>query len=278
MRRSPYQSFSAALIMALTFFAISVFAFLSLVSINLIDYLGSRPQLTVFFADTATSEEINTLRHKIEATGKTISVNYISKNDALGIYKQQNKKDPILLDLVTADVLPASLEIQASKPEYLSTLIPMVKKSGNIEQIIYQQDIVDKLVAWTNALRMVGIAVISVLVLVSIFVILTIIGIKITIRREEIEIMKLIGATNWFIRTPFVLEGMMYGFFGAVIGWTTTYGIILILTPQIEAFLQGIPIFPIPYLTAIAIFGFEILIACFLGGLASFMAVVRYLK
>lgn len=278
MRRSPYQSFSAALIMALTFFAISVFAFLSVVSINLIDYLESRPQLTVFFSDAATPSEIAILKKKIEATGKTISVRYVSKKDALQIYKEQNKKDPVLLDLVTADILPASLEIQTSKAEYLSTLIPMVKKSGNIEQIIYQQDIVDKLVAWTNALRLVGIVVISVLVLVSIFVILTIIGIKITVRREEIEIMKLIGATNWFIRTPFVLEGMMYGFFGALIGWSVTYGIILILTPQIEAFLQGIPIFPIPYVTAAIILGGEILIACFLGGIASFMAVVRYLK
>lgn len=278
MRRSPYQSFSAALIMALTFFAISVFAFLSLVSINLIDYLESRPQLTVFFSDTATPDEINALKQKIEATGKTISVHYVSKKDALGIYKEQNKTDPVLLDLVTADVLPASLEIQTTKAEYLSSLIPIVKSSGNIEQIIYQQDIVDKLVAWTNALRIVGIAVISVLVLVSIFVILTIIGIKITIRREEIEIMKLIGASNWFIRTPFVLEGMMYGLFGALVGWSITYGIILILTPQIESFLQGIPVFPIPYLTAAAMLGGEILIACFLGALASYMAVLRYLK
>ncbi len=278
MRRSPYQAISAALIMTLTFFTISVFAFITILSVRLIDYLESRPQLTVFFTDTASQDDINSLKNRLEVTGKTILVRYVSKEDALKIYKEQNKKDPILLDLVTADVLPASLEIQTSKAEYLSSLIPIVKQTKNIEEIIYQQDIIDKLIAWTNGLRLVGLVVISVLVLVSVFVILTIIGIKITIRREEIEIMKLIGATNWFIRTPFLLGGMIYGFVGAFLGWAVTYGLLFAFTPQLESFLKGMPILPISPILSLELLGFEILIACFLGAFASFMAVLRYLK
>src|SRR3989344_7159096 len=109
MRRSPYQSVSAALIMTLTFFAISAFAFLTILSVRLIDYLESRPQLTVFFTDSATMDQINSLKKELESSGKTISVRYVSKEEALKIYRQQNKNDPLLLDLVTADVLPASL-------------------------------------------------------------------------------------------------------------------------------------------------------------------------
>lgn len=278
MRRSPYQSISAALIMTLTFFAISMFAFITILSVRLIDYLESRPQLTVFFTDTATLSDIRSLKNELEQTGKTISVNYISKDQALKIYKEQNKKDPILLDLVTADVLPASLEIQTSKAEYLSQLMPIVKKAPNVEEIIFQQDIVDKLIMWSNGLRVVGGVIISVLILVSIFVVLTIIGIKITIRREEIEIMKLIGASNWFIRTPFLLEGMIYGFIGACIGWAVSYGVLLLVTPQLEIFLRGMPILPLSWLLAIEVLGAEIIVACFLGMFASFIAVLRYLK
>lgn len=278
LRRSPYQAISATMIMTLTFFVISMFAFLTILSIRLIDHLESTPQLSVFFSDTATSEDINNLKKELEGTGKVETVKYISKEDALKIYQQQNKNDPIVLDLVTADVLPASLEIQATEAENLSTLIPIVKKAQNIDQIIFQQDIVDKLIAWTNAFRIVGLIVISVLVVVSIFVILTIIGIKITIRREEIEIMKLIGASNWFIRTPFLLEGMFYGFVGALLGWGVAYGILFALSPYIEAFLTGIPIFPISYLLVLELLGAEIVTACFLGVFASFMAVLRYLK
>lgn len=278
LRRSPYQAISATLIMTLTFFTISMFAFLTVVSVRLIDHLESRPQLSVFFTDSATSEDINSLKDSLEATGKVSAVKYISKEQALKIYQQQNKNDPITLDLVTADVLPASIEIQAPKAEYLSSLLPIVKKGANIDQIIFQQDIVDKLVQWTNALRIVGIVVISVLVIVSIFVILTIIGIKITIRREEIEIMKLIGASNWFIRTPFLLEGIFYGFVGALLGWSVSYGILFALTPYIESYLNGVPIFPISYIMVFGILAGEIIAACFLGAFASFMAVLRYLK
>lgn len=278
IRRSPYQAVSAALIMSLTFFAISVFAFLTILSARLIDYLESRPQLTVFFTDVATRPEIRDLKNKLEATGKTISVRYVSKDEALTLYKEQNKQDPILLDLVTADVLPASLEIQTSRAEYLPSLMPIVKSGKNIEEIIFQQDIVDKLVAWTNGLRIVGVAVVSILVLVSTFVILTIIGIKITIRREEIEIMRLIGASNWFIRTPFLLEGMIYGFVGALLGWGLSYGILFALTPQLEIFLKGMPVLPVSSLLALGLLGGEILVACFLGAFASFVAVLRYLK
>lgn len=278
MRRSPYQAISAGLIMTLTFFAVSVFAFLTILSVRLIDYLESRPQLTVFFSDTASQEEIVALKKRLEDTGKTVSVRYVTKNDALKIFKEQNKSDPATLDLVTADILPASLEVQTSKAEYLSTLVPLIKESKNIDQVSFQKDIVDRLVSWTNALRIIGIVVISTLVLVSIFVILTIIGIKITIRREEIEIMRLIGASPWFVRTPFLLEGAIYGFLGALIGWGVTYGVLLLLTPQISSFLEGVPIFPISYMISLEILGAEILTACFLGVFASFIAVLRYLK
>ena len=86
MRRSPYQAVSAALIMTLTFFVISVFAFLTVISAGLINYLESRPQLTVFFTDTATREEIRELKNKLELTGRTISVRYVSKDEAFKIY------------------------------------------------------------------------------------------------------------------------------------------------------------------------------------------------
>lgn len=278
MRRSPYQAISATLIMTLTFLAISVFAFLGIISARLIDYLESKPQLTVFFADTATRPEIRSLKEKLEATGKTTSVRYISKDQALVIYKQLNKNDAATLDLVTADSLPQSLDIQTSKPEYLATLLPIIRKTPHIEQISFLKDVVDKLIAFTNGLRLIGAVVVGILAVVSVFVILTIIGIKITIRREEIEIMRLIGASNWFIRTPFLLEGMIYGFTGAVIGWAVSYGALYLATPQIEAFLGGIPILPLSPFLVLGLLGIEVVVACFLGAFASFVAVLRYLK
>src|SRR3990167_5244238 len=98
IRRSPYQALSAALIMTLTFFTISIFGILTILSVRFIAYFESRPQLTVFFKDTTTRSEISELEKQLQSTGKTSSLSYVSKEDALKIYKQQNKSDPILLD------------------------------------------------------------------------------------------------------------------------------------------------------------------------------------
>src|SRR3989344_4056306 len=106
IRRSPYQAISAGLIMSLTFFAITVFAILTILSIRFISYFESRPQLTVFFKDSASRQDISALEDKLKDTGKTSLITYVSKEDALKIYKQQNESDPILLDLVTSDILP----------------------------------------------------------------------------------------------------------------------------------------------------------------------------
>ena len=278
LRRSPYQAFAATLIMAIAFFSISLFAILTILSVRLIDYFESRPQLTVFFKDGTTKEDIGSLQKQLQETGKTSSIVYVSKEEALKIYKEMNKNEPILLDLVTADILPASIEVQANKAENLENLASIVNGNKNIEKVVFQKDIIDTLIAWTNALRKIGITIISVLLVESLFIILTIVGIKITIRRDEIEIMKLIGASNWFIRAPFLLEGIIYGVAGAIIGWTVSMGLFMYATPMLESFLKTVPVFPISPLILIELLGVELLVAGFLGAFASYLAVLRYLK
>lgn len=278
MRRSPYQALSAALIMTLTFFVISVFSVLTILSVRMVDYFESRPQLTVFFNDGTEIGQIQGLMKKLESTGKTSKITYVSQEDALKIYKEQNKNDPILLDLVTADVLPASIEIQALEPMYLSDLAKTVSGEKTVNEVIYQKDIVDTLISWVKAFRIMGLSVIGVLITVSFFVIVTIIGIKIAMRKDEIETMKLIGASNWFIRAPFLIEGMLYGMAGAFIGWSFCMGLLLWASPILANFLNGIPIFPIEPLILVEILGLQVGIASLLGMFSSFIAVLRYLK
>ncbi|MBI4091913.1 MAG: FtsX-like permease family protein [Candidatus Levybacteria bacterium] len=278
VRRSPYQALSAALIMGLTFFAVTVFSILTILSIRFISYFETRPQLTVFFKDSATREEIRDLEKNLSDTQKTSSIKYVSKEEALAIYREQNKSDPILLDLVTADILPASIEVQATQAEHLSELAGVVRGSPLVEEVIFQKDIVDTLISWTNAARRLGIAVIAILVTVSVLVIITIIGIKITVRREEIETMRLLGATNWFIRAPFLLEGAFYGVVGSLIGGSLAIGLFYYFSPSFESFLRGVAIFPVSPIMMLELLAIEVIIASLLGIFASYLAVLRYLK
>ncbi len=279
IRRSPYQSIAAILIMSLTFLTIAVFSIITIISIRVISYFETRPQLSVFFKQDVSNEDVSVLRKQLDDTGKTKTVKFVSKEEALSIYKQQNKDDPLLLDLVTSDILPSSLDVQATDAKYLSDLAQLAKKSKSVEEVVFQKDIVDTLIRFTNGLRQIGIVIIGVLITVSVFVILTIIGIKITVRRDEIEIMKLIGASNWFIRTPFLLEGIFYGAIGAIIGWGVSYGVLFFYaTPRIESFFGGVPVLPIEPLLMMEVLGILFVSAIILGVFSSFLAVLRYLK
>jgi cell division transport system permease protein len=278
VRRSPYQSLAAILIMVVTFLTISVFSLLIVGSHQIISYFESKPQVTAFFKDEAKKEDIDSLRSQLEATGKVATIKYVSKDQALAIYKEQNKNDPLLLELVTADILPASLEISTYNIDDLGQIANTLKPLPIVQEVVYQKDVVTTLESWTTAVRRIGLALIIILAGVSMFIMTTIIGIKIAQKREEIEIMRLIGATNWYISWPFLYEGMLYGILGAGIGWFISTVGLLSLMPTLQSFLQGIPIFPInPVFLLVQLIG-EILLAIFLGMVSSMLAVRRYVS
>lgn len=278
IRRSPYQSLAAVLIMTLTFFIASIFILLGVGGTKIIDYFESRPQITVFFRDEATQEQIARLQTSLTDTGKVSSTRFVSKEEALKIYQEQNKNDPLLLELVTANVLPASIEVSAINVKDLDSLSQALRTSDIVSEVVFQKDIVDTLVSWTNATRKIGTVVFMALSIISVVIIITVIGMKIGLRREEIEILRLVGASAWYIRLPFIVEGALYGVIGSFIAWVLSYGILLYATPFIESFLFGIPLLPVsPYLM-LSTLGIEVVTAIILGATASFAAVLRYLK
>jgi cell division transport system permease protein len=264
--------------MALTFLCISFFAFVIFSSTKIINYFESKPQVTAFFKDETKQSDIDLLKKQLLSTGKVVDVKFVSKQEALKIYQEQNKDDPLLLDLVTADILPSSLEISTYKIEDLVGVSDALKTSDFVQEVVFQKDVVATLSAWTNALRKIGLTFIVVLSLVSIFLMMTIIGIKISQKKEDIEIMRLVGASSWYVRWPFLLEGVFYGVVGALIGWIISVVIILWATPFLSSFLRGIPIFPISPTYFLSLLGIELAIAAMLGAFSSSLAVLRYLR
>ena len=147
-----------------------------------------------------------------------------------------------------------------------------------VEEVVFQEDVVKALQQWTLNIRMIGIALISIFGLVSLLVILVIIGMKITLRREEIDILQLLGASRWYIRAPFILEGVFYGAVGAFMAWGMSYLLLLYLTSYIIKFFQGIALLPVSPIFMLTVLGIEISSGIVIGSLGSLLAVKRYLK
>jgi len=278
IRRSPYQALAAVGIMTLTFFLAAVFILLAGGSQAILHYFETRPQVTAFFQDEVTSDQVENLKMKLMATGKVAAVKYISKEEALAIYREQNKDDPLLLEMVTANILPASLEVSTKDLTYLSEIASILRQEKGVDEVVFQEEVVRSLKTWTDNIRKIGAVLIGFLGIVSLLVILVIIGMKVAVRREEIEILQLIGASSWYIRAPFIFEGIFYGVLGAILAWGIAYLLLLYATPFLVDFLAGIPILPVPLVFMFGLLGGEILTGILIGTIGSLLAVRRYLR
>ena len=137
-------------------------------------YFESRPQLNIFFKSdyVPTQSQIDLMQAKLVGTGLVETVKFVSKEEALNIYKELNKRDPLLLEAVTSGMLPASIEVSAKNPNDLKLLSEVVKDETGIDEIRYEEDVVAELTRWTNSVRIIGGVFVGIQVLIAFVVIL----------------------------------------------------------------------------------------------------------
>ncbi len=280
IRRAPYQTLAAVSIMTMTLFLASVFFLIAAGSQAVLKYFETRPQVNAFYRPDyiPKSEQIEAIKTELESTGLVESFKYISKEDALKLYQDLNKSDPLLLEAVTAQMLPASLEISAKSPSDLKVISQAVQRIEGVDDVRFAEDIVSSLTQWTNSVRIIGGSLIGAHILITLIIILLIIGIKVANRRDEIQILQLVGAAPGFISFPFIWEGIIYGLFGAVIAWVVSYLLLLSSMNFLNTFLSGIPILPVSVWFMLKLLGAELGIGALVGGLGGVIASRRFLK
>lgn len=241
IRRTPYQSLGSFLILFFTMFLALFFFNLTSFFHSMLAYVETRPQVIVYFDVNAEERDILSLKREMEQSPQTTSVSYVSQKEALQIYRDLNKDNPLLLEMVSAQILPASLEIYATKPQYLATIAQKVESRKIVDEVNYQEIIVEKLVALTTILRRISLGLFVFLVFISMIVLLATTAFKIAVKRDEIEVLQLIGATKSYIRRPFLAEGILFGFTSATLAFLLYYAMFLYFQPFLRSYLGGIP-------------------------------------
>jgi cell division transport system permease protein len=280
IKRSPYQAIAAISVMTLTLFLAGVFIIIAAGSHAIIRFFESQPQVIGYYKSSITppESEVDALISKIKSLSFVKSVQYTSKEEALKNYTQANLNSPLLLQGVTSNVLPASIEVSATDPKYLKQIADELAKDASISEVQFPEDIVAPFTLWTRSIRIVGIALVGVHVLVTFLVILLIMSVKVVSRKDEIVTFKLLGATNWYISWPFVLEGFIYGLSGAILAWGTAYLVLLYSMGFLVTFLAGTPILPPPLWFMFSVLGLEVLLGALIGGMGGLVATSRFLK
>lgn len=278
IRRTPFQALAALMVMFLTFLALQIFLILATGSQAALNYFESKPQVIAFFKEGTTSQDVSAIENALHQETTVTGTKFVSQEEALKIYREKNKNDPALLELVTANILPASLEISTKTPQDLGAVAEVLKKEPVVAEVIVPEDVVATLTSVTSAIRMIGGVTVGFLMVFATLVIIMIIGFKIRLKRNEIEIMRLLGASPSFVRNPFILEGMFYGMTGALLAWLLSYGLLWYLEPFLQGYLGEIKLLPVNPLFMLTLLGASLVVAFFVGGVGSFAAVRRYLK
>lgn len=175
-------------------------------------------EIQVYLEDGLTDSDLDSIEESIKSKDGVLSVVFRSREQGLEIMKEQWEEDSYVLEGLEEDnPLQDSYIIQLEDIGYADSVVNSLKKMGGIEDVRYYKDIIDKLMIFANYIRFGGIAVIGILVLVSVFIISNTIKITVASRKREINIMKYVGATNGYIRGPFIIEGILFGLIGAIL-------------------------------------------------------------
>ncbi|MDO8514895.1 MAG: permease-like cell division protein FtsX, partial [bacterium] len=161
LRRSPYQTVAAVVIIYISFFVATVYLLSAMTAQRVLTELSSRPQVIVFLKDDAKTEDVDGLKKSINDQFKIKEMKYLSKDDALARYKEQNKNDQLLLELVNANILPASLEVSAVNATDLSQIFTLAKANPAVEDAVYQQEETKDLLSWVNSIRISGVVLVG---------------------------------------------------------------------------------------------------------------------
>jgi cell division transport system permease protein len=224
-----------------------------------------------------TQDEITAMQSEITGWPEVKNCTFVSKEDALQRIKDWFKDKPEVLEGLSGNPLPASFEISLVDPQTVDTVAARFDGNPIVDEVKFGEEYADKLFAFTDKARNFMLGFIVLLGVVAILLISNTIRLSIFARKREVEIMKLVGATNWFIRWPFVIEGVTVGFLGALVAAVVVLVLNNYLAGQVRSTITflTVPLDAVPYvLVTVILLGVGVVI----GAAGSAIGLRRFLK
>lgn len=217
--RSPFQAFAAIFVLMVTFFIISLLSVVLYSSGKILSYLETRPQVIAFLKGSAKEGDILNLQRKLTSDKRVKNVRYVTKEEALKIYKDATSDNPLLAELVSPTAFPASLEFSLTSLSYANEIIDELKKESVVDKVDFMANLggeatlentINKIRSVINNIRLGGVIFALILSISSLFVLLVVISLRLMTRKQEVEVLNLIGATSLFVASPVFFEALFY--------------------------------------------------------------------
>ncbi len=285
---SAWQSFSRNLAVSLAA-ELSITLILILAGVNLLvghafsqvldGFRAKVSEISINVADDTPLQTVTDFQQQLAGDPRVVSVKFVTKEEALAQFKA-DPNNAILAQQIDGNPLDAKLDVRVANLNDVAAIDAMARRWSGVDPTDptnYQGDFVNRMLQLSEWLNLAGIALLAVLVVVSIVIVMNTIRTAVYHRRKEIEVMKLVGATEWFVRGPFVLEGVMTGLIAAAIALAL---LVVAYEPAVERFRNDVGFIPLSYDPAfISSLARDLLVGgALLGALGSYIGVRRYVK
>jgi cell division transport system permease protein len=287
--RNIWLSIVTITIIILTLFSVTSLIFINAIMDEAVKLVESKVDVSVYFKPVTTAEQIFAVQTNIQALSYVEDVKYVSKSDALDKLRVQYNDSPLILESLKEldnNPLGDTLVISTYETEDYQKVVDILNATPQYAVLIDNQNfddnsyVINKLENIASQITRIGWGITLFFALISILVIVNTIRIAIYTHRDEIGIMKLVGASNWFVRGPFVFEAIIYAFIGSIVTFTLAYLVANFSDPYVVGLLGPVDFTVIDYLNSniLYIFGLELLGIVVISVLSTWLALSRYLK
>ena len=284
--RNNWLSFTCIAMMAISLIILSSILIFNNASNSLINILKEKMDISIYFKRDVPEEDILRIRDDLIGNEKISKIEYVSQEEALKIFEEKSSRNPTIkraLEELGENPLAASLNIKAKDTKYYTEIIDDVNNSAFKDKLITvdlmeNQRVVERINSLSVGIKLGSILVIIIAAFLSLLISFNTIRMAIYSLKGEIEIMKLVGASNWFIRGPFLLEGALQGIIASFIAILILIPLVMWGSPRIESFLAEISMSLYFWSHFWYILLYQTLFGIFLGILSSFWAMNKYLK
>ena len=277
-KRNIWMTLSSIFTVVLSLFILGFFSIVILNLNKMADTLESQVQISVYLKDDLSQEEIDETKETLSKIEGLQDIKFTTREEAMKNFKERLGDQQFLLDaLDDTNPLPNSFSLTVTSPQQVKTIADTAAALDSVESASYSQDVINHLFNLTHLIRLIGVALIILLTGAAIFIISNTIRLTVFARRKEIAIMKYVGATDWFIRWPFLLEGICLGFIGGGLATIFLYIVYNQVTQEIYEAMAFFPLIPQhPFIDYISL---AILVAgIIIGALGSTISLKRFLK
>lgn len=284
--RNRWVSSATIGIMVIALGLITALIILSALTGAVFKNLEEKVDITVYFTLDTVEGDILKVRDELATFPEVALIEYVSRDEALARFRQANQENPLItqsLEELGDNPLEASLNVKArdiSQYGPIAAFLESRRFASLIDTVNYRENqlVIERLSSIIDVARKSGIALAAALVIIAVLVAFNTIRLTIYSLREEIGVMRLVGASNWYIRGPFVVEGVIYGLIASVVAIILFVPLVEFASPRLVGFLPGIELSSYFYANFWEIFLIQTLIGVVLGVISSLIAMRRYLQ